>query len=100
MIGQRCNSLSRDYSRVNHTLPTSQSFNHIEVPGFDIEDFSKYSRQELEKIIQQQLQFISHQKSQLLDLDVKLSNSSERELVQLKKQHVRPFIIDRHNDHL
>ncbi|KAE9552476.1 hypothetical protein FO519_004328 [Halicephalobus sp. NKZ332] len=87
VIGQRCNSLSRDYSRVTHILPTSQSFNHIEVPGLDTEDFTRYNRQELEKIIQQQIQFIGQQKSQLLDLDVKLSNSSERELVQLKKQH-------------
>ena len=91
MIGQRCNSLSRDSSRVNHPLPTSQSFNHIEIPGLDIEDFTKYNRQELERIVQQQLQFISNQKSQLLDLDVKLSNSSERELIQLKKQHVSIF---------
>lgn len=87
MIGQRCNSLSRDYIR-SSVNSYSQNSKHIEIPGFTIEDYSQYSRADLERIIQQQLQYITHQKSQLLDLDVRLSNSSERELIQLKKQHV------------
>uniref|UniRef100_A0AC34Q6I2 Ras-associating domain-containing protein n=1 Tax=Panagrolaimus sp. JU765 TaxID=591449 RepID=A0AC34Q6I2_9BILA len=83
VIGQKYNSLSR----MNHSLSTSPSFNHIEVPGYSSDDFTKCSRQELERILQIQTQVITQQKSQLVDLDVRLSNPAERELIQLRKQH-------------
>lgn len=72
----------------NRRLSTSSSLTQIEIPTSLNDDFVRFSRQDLEKIIQQQNQFILHQKSQLLNMDVTLSNSSERELIQLKKQHV------------
>jgi hypothetical protein len=94
VIGERCNSLSRDMSKTmiaaltaNRRLSTSSSLTQIEIPNSFNDDFVRFSRQDLEKIIQQQNQFILHQKSQLLNMDVTLSNASERELVQLKKQH-------------
>uniref|UniRef100_A0A914YSH5 Ras-associating domain-containing protein n=1 Tax=Panagrolaimus superbus TaxID=310955 RepID=A0A914YSH5_9BILA len=94
VIGERCNSLSRDMSRsmmaaltANRRLSTSSSLTQIEIPNSLNDDFVRFSRQDLEKIIQQQNQFILHQKSQLLNMDVTLSNASEREIIQLKKQH-------------
>uniref|UniRef100_A0AC34GWM4 Ras-associating domain-containing protein n=1 Tax=Panagrolaimus sp. ES5 TaxID=591445 RepID=A0AC34GWM4_9BILA len=94
VIGERCNSLSRDMSKsmiaaltANRRLSTSSSLTQIEIPNSLNDDFIRFSRQDLEKIIQQQNQFILHQKSQLLNMDVTLSNASEREIIQLKKQH-------------
>jgi hypothetical protein len=95
VIGQRCNSLSRDMSKsmiaaltANRRLSTSSNLTtQTEISNSLNDDFVRFSRQDLEKVIQQQNHFILHQKSQLLNMDVTLSNASERELIQLKKQH-------------
>lgn len=72
----------------NRRSSTTSTSAQIDIPNSINDDFVKFSRQDLEKIIQQQNQFIHHQKSHLLNMDVTLSNSHERELIQLKKQHV------------
>uniref|UniRef100_A0A7E4VG47 Ras-associating domain-containing protein n=1 Tax=Panagrellus redivivus TaxID=6233 RepID=A0A7E4VG47_PANRE len=90
VIGQRCNSLSREVNRTLNAIPrvvNSHSMSQIEVPHALPDTFSRYSRQDLERIVQQQSQFLHQQKSQLLSIDVTLSDASERELLQLKKQH-------------
>lgn len=72
----------------NRRLSTSSSLTQIDIPNTLNDDFVRFSRHDLENIIKQQTQFICHQKSELLNMDVTLSNASERELIQLKKQHV------------